>query len=139
MTKKVAILAVLTPTMLALTACAAADGLVNTGGGSGSSIGAGQCFEGGAVTNFNVQDRQTLYVSSRQNYVFRLDTAPNCFSAGTDSVVITPFGGASSRICTGGQARVSVKQDGAPPLTCIAQVSGPIRDSAISGLPGRKD
>jgi len=135
MTKKAAILAV-----LALAGCAAADGLTGTGGViAASAVGTGQCFEGAAVTNFNVRERQTLYVSTRQNYVFRLDTPPNCFSATTRSVAVTPFGGSSARICVGDQARVIVDQGGGPPLTCIAQVTGPIRDSAISGLTSRQD
>jgi len=135
MTNRVAILAV-----LALAGCAAADGSTTAGGGVAvSSIGTGQCFEGAAVTNFNIRERQTLYVSTRQNYVFRLDTPPNCFSATTRSVAVTPFGGSSQRICVGGQARVVVDQGGGPPVTCIADVAGPIRDSAISGLTSRQN
>lgn len=118
-----------------LAACAGADGAQL----QPSEVAMGQCFYGRDVNNFRIADAKTAYVSTRQGYVFQLSTAPGCLDAGTASISVAPFGGASSRTCVGEQARVTVGRHSAAPLPCIAQVAGPIADSNVSGLPGRDD
>jgi len=126
--------------VLALSGCAAADGSTGVAdSGALSSIGTGQCFEGDAVNNFNVRDRRTLYVSTRQNYVFRLDADADCFPLGTTGVSVTPFNSRTPRVCVGGQAAVSASQVNDQPDRCIVRVSGPILDSSISGLRSRQN
>lgn len=120
----------------ALSGCAAAD----AGGGGGaqaSSLTTGQCFRGDDVNNFNVSDRRTAYVSTRQGYVFRLDAPADCFALGTESLSVAPLRGADPRVCVGDEADVRVGQFRAPPLPCVARVAGPITDSSVSGLRSR--
>jgi hypothetical protein len=118
----------------ALCGCAAQNG---EGAVRQSALTTGQCFRGDDVNNFNVADRQTAYVSTRQGHVFRLDG--NCFEPGTESLSVSPFRGADPRICVGDEAAVRVGQFRAPPMPCIARVSGPITDSSVSGLRARQD
>ncbi|MBU1384534.1 MAG: hypothetical protein KKG14_02330 [Alphaproteobacteria bacterium] len=122
---------------VALSACAAAPGADGPAGSS--TLTTGQCFRGNDVNNFNTVDRKTVYVSTRQGYVYRLDATGDCFSVGMESVAVAPFQGADPRICIGDQAQVSVGEFRAPATPCLARVSGPIRDSSISGLRSRQD
>ena len=122
---------------VALSACAAAPG--GEGSTRSSDLTTGQCFRGDDVNNFNVADRKTVYVSTRQGYVFRLDATGDCFSVGMENIAVAPFQGADPRICVGDQAQVSVGEYRAPSTPCLARVSGPIRDSSISGLRSRQD
>lgn len=128
---------------IALVAAAAVAGCAADGGADGtrgtSALTTGQCFRGNDVNNFNVRDKQTLYVSTRQGYVFRVDSSAECFSTGMENVSLAPFTGADPRICIGDQAKVAAGQFRAPAQTCIARVSGPITDSRESGLRGRVD
>jgi hypothetical protein len=119
---------------VALSGCAASSS--GDSGGS-SSLTIGQCFRGIDVNNFNVRDRKTLYVSTRQGYVFRLATTDDCFSQSVDSVVVSPFTGSDPNICVGDQAAVNVGRDRSLPVPCVARTSGPIRDSRESGLRSR--
>ena len=121
---------------VALAGCAAsgADGDVRT-----STLTTGQCFRGDDINNFNTENRSTVYVSTRQGYVYRLDAAGDCFSQGMESVAVAPHLGADPRICIGDQAQVSVGEFRAPSTPCLARVSGPIRDSSVSGLRSRQD
>lgn len=119
----------------ALSGCAAADN--GDGGARQSNLTTGQCFRGEDVNNFNIADRQTAYVSTRQGYVFRLTA--DCFEPGTESLSVSPFRGADPRICIGDEADVRVGQFRAPPMPCVARVSGPVTDSSISGLRARQD
>lgn len=114
-----------------LSACA------SDGTGPSSSLATGQSFRGGDVDNFNVKDRQTLYVSSRQGFVFRLDAPQGCYPIGTDSVSVTPLRGGDPRISIGDQAIVRILQGRDVPVNCVATVAGPITDSAVSGLRSR--
>jgi hypothetical protein len=118
---------------LALSGCAGANGGGQAGAGS-SALATGECFRGDDVNNFNVVDQRTLYVSTRQGYVFRLDASADCYSQGTERVSVAPHTGGDPRLCVGDQARVGVSQFRAPPIPCIARVWGPITDSNISGL-----
>ena len=121
---------------MALAGCAA------PGGGEAprtSALATGQCFRGDDINNFNTVDRKTVYVSTRQGYVYRLDAGGDCFSVGMESVAVAPFLGADPRICIGDQAQVSVGEFRAPSTPCLARVSGPIRDSRVSGLRSRQD
>ena len=135
------------PMVLAALAALAATGCTapNPGGYGGGMTqvlgpqGPSTCFFGQDVNNFNIRDRQTAYVSTRQGYVFRLDAPANCFNIGTESLSIERFNSVSPRVCVGGQASVAVSQFRAPPLRCVVRVSGPIRDSAESGLRSRQD
>ena len=120
---------------VALAGCAVDGG----NGGGRSTLATGQCFRGEDVNNFNVKDEQTVYVSTRQGYVFRLEAPQGCFARGTESLSVSPFTGADPRVCVGEQANVSVSRFRAPALPCIAQVAGPIRDSRESGLRSRQD
>lgn len=122
----------------AISGCAAADA-TSPGTAGTSSLTNGQCLRGNDVNNFNVTERGTAYVSTRQGYVFRLDAAESCFTVSTDSLSVTPLMGADPRVCVGDQARVRVGKDRSIPVTCIATLSGPIRDSAVSGLRSRQD
>lgn len=117
-----------------LSGCAASSS--GDAGGS-SSLATGQCFRGMDVNNFNVKDRKTLYVSTRQGYVFRLATTDDCFSQSVDSVVVSPFTGSDPNICVGDQAAISVGRDRSLPVPCVARTSGPIADSRESGLRSR--
>lgn len=121
---------------LALAGCAAPGA---DGDGRTSALTTGQCFRGDDVNNFNVEDGKTVYVSTRQGYVFRLDAGGDCFSVGMESVAVAPFQGADPRICVGDQAQVRVGEFRAPATPCLARVSGPIRDSSVSGLRSRQD
>ena len=132
--------------LAALAALAASGCTAPSSGGYGGGIGPVQaatgpstCFLARDVNNFNTRERQTVYVSTRQGYVFRLDTPPGCFDAATQSVALEPFGSVGARICVGDRVRVAVRRFSSPPMRCIANVSGPIRDSAESGLPSRQD
>lgn len=98
----------------------------------------GPCFVGSQLSNFRVEDERTVYVRSRQGDVYRLDTPPGCFDAGTVTVRISSRDRPSNRICIGDQARVEVGRNASTPLACIARVSGPITDSSVSGLPARR-
>jgi len=122
---------------LALSGCAASNG--GDGQAGISAVGSGQCFDGDAVNNFNVGDRRTLFVSTRQNYVFQLDAAADCFALGTSSVVVAPFNSPGPRVCVGGQASVSAGQVNSVPVRCIVRVTGPVRDSSVSGLRSRQN
>lgn len=124
----------LAATAAALTGCAGGDGAGTAGT---STLTTGQCFRGPDVNNFNVRDEKTLYVLTRQGYVFRVDAPQGCFATGTESVSLTPFTGADPNICVGDQANVRVGRFRSPPLPCVARVSGPITDSSVSGLRGR--
>lgn len=121
---------------VALAGCAApaGDGPTRT-----SSLTTGQCFRGDDVNNFNTVDRKTVYVSTRQGYVYRLDAGGDCFAVGMENIAVAPFLGADPRICIGDQAQVSVGEYRAPSTPCLARVSGPIRDSSVSGLRSRQD
>jgi len=122
---------------VALSACAAAPG--GDGPTRSSDLTTGQCFRGDDVNNFNTVDRKTVYVSTRQGYVYRLDAGGDCFSVGMENIAVAPFLGADPRICIGDQAQVSVGEYRAPSTPCLARVSGPIRDSSVSGLRSRQD
>lgn len=124
-------------TALALSGCAAATG--GEDGARSSALTTGQCFRGEDVNNFNVADRRTVYVSTRQGYVFRLAAPGDCFDDGMESIAVAPFQGADPRVCVGEQARVSVSEFRAPPTPCLARVVGPVRDSSVSGLRSRQD
>lgn len=103
-----------------------------------SSLGSGQCFDGAAANNFNVKDRRTLYISTRQGYVYKLETAADCFSQGTTGVTVSPFASPGPRVCAGGKASItSAGFRGGVPDRCIASVAGPITDSKESGLRSR--
>lgn len=131
MSKKLIALAV-----LALSGCAASGS--DDGARPLSSVGSGQCFDGAAVNNFNVRDRRTLYVSTRQGYVYKLETPADCFSQGTTGVTVAPFTSPGPRVCVGGQASItSPGFKGGVAERCIASVSGPITDSQESGLRSR--
>lgn len=121
----------------AAAAVAACAGPGDAGMTGTSTLATGQCFRGPDVNNFNVRDEKTLYVSTRQGYVFRVDAPQGCFATGTESVSLTPFTGADPNICVGDQANVSVGRFRSPPLPCVARVAGPITDSSVSGLRGR--
>lgn len=101
--------------------------------GNSAPIGS-RCFRGGDVDNFNVRDRPTAYVSTRQGYVFRLDAPADCFAPGTETLVLTPFAGSDPRVCVGEQARVAAGRSRALPVLCVVHVSGPVTDSRVSGL-----
>lgn len=128
---------------VAAAGCAAAtsqgDGTRTDGTQATSSLTNGQCFRGDDVNNFNVGDDHTLYVSTRQGYVFEARTAADCFGPSSDAVSLEPLGGSNPRICVGSQARVTVQKSRSVPMTCVAQINGPIRDSAVSGLRSRQD
>jgi hypothetical protein len=127
--------------MLAAAAATALAGCAADGAGmrgdQQTSLSSGRCFRGNDVNNFNVRNEQTVYISTRQNYVFRLDTSGDCFDRGTPSVAISPFTGGDPLVCVGEEARVSVGQFRAPSQPCLARVSGPIADSRESGLSSR--
>ncbi len=114
--------------------CAVAPGY---GQSATSSLGTGQAFRGDDVDNFNVGDRQTLYVSTRQGFVFRLDASQRCFPVGTDSVSVARLGGGDPRITIGEQVIVTIRQGRDVPVNCLATVAGPIVDSRVSGLRSR--
>lgn len=115
-------------------ACASAPG---SEASASSRVGTGQAFRGMDVDNFNVRDRQTLYVSSRQGFVFRLDTPQDCFPIGTDSVSVAPLRGVDPRISVGDEVIVTIGQRRDVPVRCLATVAGPITDSRVSGLRSR--
>jgi hypothetical protein len=102
-----------------------------------SALATGQAFRGDDVDNFNVRDERTLYVSSRQGFVFRLDTNEDCYEIGTEAVSVSPFRGGDPRMMIGDQAVVTVLRTRDLPVSCIATVSGPITDSRASGLRSR--
>ncbi len=128
--------ALITLALATLSGCAA-NGSDNDGRQL-SSVASGQCFDGAAVNNFNVKDRRTLYVSTRQGYVYKLQTPADCFSQGTTGVTVSPFSASGPRVCVGGQASTtSAGFRGGVTERCVASVSGPIADSAESGLRSR--
>ena len=94
------------------------------------------CFTSADVDNFRIASSQQVYVHSRLGGAFRLDTPPNCFDAASRALVVEPYVSVSERICSGDQARVRVLDASAAPKTCRPQVTGPITDSTVSGLPG---
>lgn len=120
---------------LALAACAGSEGTVV----QPSTTAEGQCFYARDVNNFRVADRQNVYVSTRQGYVFKVSTPPGCFDFSTSRVSVEPYLGASQRICVGQQARVTGGGSGAHPMRCLGQVSGPVSEKEYSGLPNRLD
>jgi hypothetical protein len=98
----------------------------------------GQCFRGDDVNNFNVKDKQTAYVSTRQGYVYRLSAASDCFRTGSIGVSVARFRRGDDGVCIGDIAAVSVGQWRSGATLCLTQVSGPIWDSSISGLRSRR-
>jgi len=122
---------------VALSACAAAPG--GDGPTRSSDLTTGQCFRGDDVNNFNTVDRKTVYVSTRQGYVYRLDAGGDCFSVGMENIAVAPFLGADPRICIGDQAQVSVGEYRAPPAPGLAWVSGASPDRRVPGLGSRRD
>lgn len=98
----------------------------------------GQCFRGGDVNNFNVKDKQTAYVSTRQGYVYRLSAASDCFRTGSIGLSVARFRRGDDGVCLGDIAAVSVGQWRSGATLCLTRVSGPIWDSQISGLRSRQ-
>lgn len=120
-------------TALAMVGCSSPGGSLN----AVSALGTGQSFRGQDVDNFNVRDERTLYISSRQGFVFRLDAADECFALGTSSVTVTRFRGVDPRISAGDHVIVSSRQIKDIPVSCVATVAGPITDSRVTGLRSR--
>lgn len=95
-----------------------------------------RCFTSADVDNFRVAGASQIYVHSRRGGAFRLDAAPDCFGAATATVAVEPRVDPSLSMCSGDEVRVRVTDRSAIQRTCIARVTGPITDSAVSGLPG---
>lgn len=104
-----------------------------------SGFATGQCFRGNDVNNYNVRDRHTVYVSTRRGYVYRLVTEGDCFRSGTIGVSVAWFRRGDDGVCIGEETAVNIGQWRGRGSTCLARVSGPIRDSRVSGLPSRQD
>ena len=105
-----------------------------------ASFSTGQCFRGDDVNNFNVKDRHTLYVSTNRGRVYRLVTAAECFRTGSIGVSVSRFRRGDPGICLGDEAVVRVMRwRGGTAIPCLAQVSGPVTDSSVSGLRARQD
>jgi hypothetical protein len=128
---KISVLAGVGATLLAVGACAPVDEPSRYTSAENPT----RCFTGAEIDNFRVAGESQIYVHSRRGHAYRLDAAPNCFSSSTNSVTVKSAAGASNRICPGDDAEV-VAMNGSIPKTCIARVSGPITDSAVSGFPG---
>lgn len=122
-------------TVLATVAAAGLAACSTTG--ATSELTTGQAFRGSDVDNFNIRDPRTLYVSSRQGFVFRLDTPEDCYRIGTEAVSVAPLRGADPRARIGDQVVVTILRTRDLPVSCVATVSGPITDSRISGLRSR--
>ena len=120
--------------ILALAACAPVGG---DHGGSTTST-AGLCFESDELINFNVKSPQQAFVQSQRNYVFGLQASADCFRTATGGLTLAPHNSVGPRMCPGQQVRVKVLDGSPAPQTCIATLSGPITDSAVSGLTGRR-
>lgn len=118
--------------ILALAACAP----VGEAPAYASSDDPTRCFTSADVDNFRVASASQIYVHSRRGGAFRLDSAPNCFSASTATIAVEPRVDPSLSMCSGDEVRVRVTEQSAIQRTCIARVTGPITDSAVSGLPG---
>ena len=124
-------------TAIAMLLTFAAMACAPVGGGAGPEAKTVRaCFTSADVDNFRIASSQQVYVHSRLGGAFRLDTPPNCFDAASRALVVEPYVSVSERICSGDQARVRVLDASAAPKTCRAQVTGPITDSMVSGLPG---
>ena len=119
---------------LTLAACAPM-----AGGGSSADLAAapGQCVRASQIHAFSTPG-DAAYVRSNQGYVYRLAGPESCFGPGVVSLSIEPAGGVSERVCVGEEARVRVARTDSFPITCIARVEGPITDSSVSELPGRR-
>lgn len=81
---------------------------------------------------------ESRYFQASRGRVYRLDTQHACFEPFTLRVRVEPHLGTSARMCPGDQVRVTMSVSGGP-RSCLARLSGPIRDpaeirSARSGL-----
>ena len=123
-----------------LTACAAEVGVDGAAGtrAARSPFVNGQCFRGDDVNNFNIKDKQTAYVSTRQGYVYRLSAPSDCFRTGSIGLSVARFRRGDDGVCLGDIAAVSVGQWRSGATLCLTRVSGPIWDSDISGLRSRR-
>lgn len=100
----------------------------------------GQCFRGEEVNNFNVKDARNAYVATRRGYVYRLESAGDCFGEGVISLSVPHHRLSSQGICVGEETAVYIAQwRGGIGQQCVARVSGPIRDSRVSGLWSRQN
>ncbi len=99
----------------------------------------GLCFRGEEVNNVNVRDERNAYVSTRRGYVYRLEASVDCFKNGTISVSLPQHRLSNQGICIGDVTAVALGGwRGGSPRQCTALVSGPIRDSRVSGLWSRQ-
>lgn len=121
--------------ILALAACAP---MADRDQGAVTASTAGQCFESGQIINFNVKGSREAYVQSQRNYVFGLTTSADCFSPGVGGLTLAPHNSSGPRMCPGQQVRVRILEGSPVSQTCIATLSGPITDSSVSGLTGRR-
>jgi hypothetical protein len=93
------------------------------------------CFGNSDITNVNIVDERTLYVSTRRGYVYRLDSPGACYVQGASISVGALSGGPGRGTCVGNQARVAVGGPlRGPSVQCIAQITGPYTDSRSTGL-----
>jgi hypothetical protein len=93
------------------------------------------CFRSSDITNVNIVDEQTLYVSTRRGYVYRLDAPGGCYVQGASISVGAFGGGPETGTCVGSQAKVAVGGPfRVPSKQCIAQITGPYTDSRATGL-----
>ncbi|WP_426036685.1 hypothetical protein [Brevundimonas sp. DC300-4] len=100
----------------------------------------GQCFRGEEVNNFNVKDGYNAYVSTRRGYVYRLESLGDCFDEGVISLSVPHHRLSNQGICVGEETAVYIAQwRGGIGQQCVARVSGPIRDSRVSGLWSRQN
>lgn len=104
-----------------------------------SDFATGRCFRGDDVNNYNVKDRHTVYVSTRRGYVYRLVAEGDCFRPGTIGISVARFRMGDDGVCIGDETAVNVAQWRGSPSACLTRVSGPIRDSRVSGLRSRQD
>lgn len=100
----------------------------------------GQCFRGEEVNNFNVQDKRNAYVSTRRGYVYRLESSKDCFRENAVTVSMPQHRLSNYGNCIGEETAVASNGWRGPGSeVCTAMISGPIRDSRVSGLWSRQD
>lgn len=98
----------------------------------------GLCFRGEEVNNTNVRG-EYAYVATRRGYVYRLDGGEDCFKNGVTSISMPKHRLSNYGICVGDRTAVGVAGwRGGGAKVCVATVSGPIRDSRVSGLWSRQ-
>jgi hypothetical protein len=118
---------------LALAACAPVDGA-----DAGRSTEPRACFLVQQVTSFRSDGRQSVYVRTVGDDVFRLD-AIACPGLETNfQIGLAPGLGSSSRLCQGDTVRLVARGYTSDVQSCPARVGPRLTEAEVAALPARQ-